>query len=349
MGRLITVSNNDSGSNAKAKISFDIKNVKKTADTEGEPSAKQPVFSIKSGQTDQAGKAEENPGTPVNQNPVSQQPVFDIHTDTEQENGDDSVSIASNSLTNAESAPQITVQSKMPDSSVTDLESQAITLTRDDLKKSLTLAQDFSSASAQTSESLEEKEVQNSEINSENTESPLDSLMALNQELSKLQQELDANSLSLASNNSESETPNVEQSLTREAYRSSVSKTQNEQESIETNESTLAQSQESQVARPQPPRPPKIDGEKVKPIFATPEEEQSKAKQPKVEWNGPQVQRKKEQQPSRAESHPSSRVQNTTSHSRSASRRADNHQPKKQSGVLGKSFLAMLGFGQKDE
>ena len=40
MGRLITVSNNDSGSNAKAKISFDIKNVKKTADTEGEPSAK---------------------------------------------------------------------------------------------------------------------------------------------------------------------------------------------------------------------------------------------------------------------------------------------------------------------
>ena len=29
MGRLITVSNNDSGSNAKAKISFDIKNVKK--------------------------------------------------------------------------------------------------------------------------------------------------------------------------------------------------------------------------------------------------------------------------------------------------------------------------------
>lgn len=109
MGRLITVSNNDSGSNAKAKISFDIKNVKKTADTEGEPSAKQPVFSIKSGQTDQAGKAEENPGTPVNQNPVSQQPVFDIHTDTEQENGDDSVSIASNSLTNAESAPQITV------------------------------------------------------------------------------------------------------------------------------------------------------------------------------------------------------------------------------------------------
>lgn len=220
MGRLITVSNNDSGSNAKAKVSFDIKNVKKTADTEGEPSAKQPVFSIKSGQTDQAGKAEENPGTPVNQNPVSQQPVFDIHTDTEQENGDDSVSIASNSLTNAESAPQITVQSKVPDSSVTDLESQAITLTRDDLKKSLTLAQDFSSASAQTSESLEEKEVQNSEINSENTESPLDSLMALNQELSKLQQELDANSLSLASNNSESETPNVEQSLTREAYRS---------------------------------------------------------------------------------------------------------------------------------
>ena len=176
---------------------------------------------------------------------------------------------------NAESAPQITVQSKVPDSSATDLESQAITLTRDDLKKSLTLAQDFSSASVQTSESIEEKEVQNSEINSENTESPLDSLMALNQELSKLQQELDANSLSLASNDSESETPNVEQSLTREAYRSSVSETQNEQE--------------SQVARPQPPRPPKIDGEKVKPIFTTPEEEQSKAKQPKVEWNGPQV------------------------------------------------------------
>lgn len=47
MGRLITVSNNDSGSNAKAKISFDIKNVKKTADTEGEPSAKQPVFRLK--------------------------------------------------------------------------------------------------------------------------------------------------------------------------------------------------------------------------------------------------------------------------------------------------------------
>lgn len=41
MGRLITVSNNDSGSNAKAKISFDIKNVKKTADTEREPEVQQ--------------------------------------------------------------------------------------------------------------------------------------------------------------------------------------------------------------------------------------------------------------------------------------------------------------------
>lgn len=349
MGRLITVSNNDSGSNAKAKISFDINNAKKTANTEEGSSAKRPVFSIENGQTDQAGTDEKNLETSGKQALVSKQPVFDIHTDTEQENGDDSVSIASNSLTNAESAPQITVQSKVPDSSATYLESQAITLTRDDLKQSLTLAQDFSSASAQMSESLEEKEVQNSEINSENTESPLDSLMALNQELSKLQQELDANSLSLASNNSESETPNVEQSLTREAYRSSVSETQNEQESIETNESTLAQSQESQVARPQPPRPPKIDGEKVKPIFATPEEEQSKSKQPKVEWNGPQVQRKKEQQSSRVETQSSSRVQNTTSHSRSASRRTNNHQSKKQSGVLGKSFLAMLGFGQKDE
>lgn len=84
MGRLITVSNNDSGSNAKAKISFDIKNVKKTADTEEGSLAKRPVFSIKSSQTDQAGTAEENPETPGNQTPVSQRPVFDIHTDAEQ-------------------------------------------------------------------------------------------------------------------------------------------------------------------------------------------------------------------------------------------------------------------------
>lgn len=47
MGRLITVSNNDSGSNAKAKISFDIKNVKKTADTEEGSLAKRPVFRLK--------------------------------------------------------------------------------------------------------------------------------------------------------------------------------------------------------------------------------------------------------------------------------------------------------------
>lgn len=46
-----------------------------------------PFFSIKSSQTDQAGTAEENPETSGNQNPVSQRPVFDIHTDAEQENG----------------------------------------------------------------------------------------------------------------------------------------------------------------------------------------------------------------------------------------------------------------------
>lgn len=58
MGRLITVSNNDSGSNAKAKISFDINNAKKTANTEEGSSAKRPVFSIENGQTDQAGTDE---------------------------------------------------------------------------------------------------------------------------------------------------------------------------------------------------------------------------------------------------------------------------------------------------
>lgn len=347
MGRLITVSNNDSGSNAKAKISFDIKNVKKTADTEEGSLAKRPVFSIKSSQTDQAGTAEENPETPGNQTPVSQRPVFDIHTDAEQKNGGDSVSVSSDSLMNAEAAPQITVQSKVPESSVDgDFGSQAISLTSNDLK---TASQGFSLATSRDPESLETEESQSSEINSEDMGSSLDSLMSLNQELSKLQQELDANSLSLASNNSKIETTNVEQSLTREAYRSSVSEVQSGQEEIKSDESTVAQSQESQVARPQPPRPQKNGGEKVKPLFTTPEEEQNKEKQPKVEWNGPQVQRREERKPSRAESRPSSRTKSSVNHSRSASRRTSNHQSKKQSGVLGKSFLAMLGFGQKDK
>ena len=162
MGRLITVSNNDSGSNAKAKISFDIKNVKKTADTEEGSLAKRPVFSIKSSQTDQAGTAEENPETPGNQTPVSQRPVFDIHTDAEQKNGGDSVSVSSDSLMNAEAAPQITVQSKVPESSVDgDFGSQAISLTSDDLK---TASQGFSLATSRDPESLETEESQSSEI-----------------------------------------------------------------------------------------------------------------------------------------------------------------------------------------
>lgn len=235
----------------------------------------------------------------------------------------------------------------MPESSADgDFGSQAISLTSEDLK---TTSQDFSLATSREPESLEAKESQTSEINSEDMGSSLDSLMSLNQELSKLQQELDANSLSLASNNSKIETTNVEQSLTREAYRSSVSEVQNGQEGTKSDESTVAQSQESQVTRPQPPRPQKDDGEKVKPIFTTPEENQNKEKQPKVEWNGSQVQRREERQPSRAESHPSPRTESSVNHSRSASRRTSNHQSKKQSGVLGKSFLAMLGSGQKDE
>ena len=175
MGRLITVSNNDSGSNAKAKISFDIKNVKKTADTEEGSLAKRPVFSIKSSQTDQAGTAEENPETPGNQTPVSQRPVFDIHTDAEQKNGGDSVSVSSDSLMNAEAAPQITVQSKVPESSVDgDFGSQAISLTSDDLK---TASQGFSLATSRDPESLETEESQSSEINSEDMGSSLDSLL----------------------------------------------------------------------------------------------------------------------------------------------------------------------------
>ena len=230
----------------------------------------------------------------------------------------------------------------MPESSADgDFGSQAISLTSEDLK---TTSQDFSLATSREPESLEAKESQTSEINSEDMGSSLDSLMSLNQELSKLQQELDANSLSLASNNSKIETTNVEQSLTREAYRSSVSEVQNGQEGTKSDESTVAQSQESQVTRPQTD-----DGEKVKPIFTTPEENQNKEKQPKVEWNGPQVQRREERQPSRAESHPSPRTESSVNHSRSASRRTSNHQSKKQSGVLGKSFLAMLGSVQKDE
>lgn len=237
--------------------------------------------------------------------------------------GGDSVSVSSDSLMNAEAAPQIKVQSKVPESSVDgDFESQAISLTSDDLK---TTSQGFSLATSRDPESLETEESQSSEINSENMGSSLDSLMSLNQELSKLQQELNANSLSLASNNSEIETTNVEQSLTREAYRSSVSEVQSGQEGTKSDESTVAQSQGSQVTRPQPPRPQKNDEEKVKPLFTTPEEDQNKKKQPKVEWNGPQVQRRDERQSSRAESHPSSRIESSANHLRSASRRTSNH------------------------
>lgn len=326
------MSNNDSKSSAQTKISFDINNIKKPVDTKKNTSAKKPLFSIKREQTELTASAKKSSEMINRQAPTSERPVFDIHPDTKpQKNDGDSVSAMNDSSSNAEPVPKITVQGQVPDFSANiTAESQMTSLASDSLKSSLTnTGSNYSSATSQMSASVGSEEQE-----SENVDSSLDSLTSLNQALAKLQQKLDANSLSLAANNSANAATNVEESLTREAYQSSVSTIRSEEASIKTEESE----QLDQTAQPQPPRPPKIDDEKVTPIFVTPEE--NKSKQSTVEWNGPQVQKGEEQQSS-YETRSSSQT-NAEHYSRETNR--PKHHSKKKSGVLGKSFLAMLGI-----
>lgn len=346
------MSKNDSGSNTKKKISFDINNVEKPVNKVNSSSVKAPVFSIKNDRTESAAPAEAGLKVSASQAPASEQPVFEIHNDTEpQKSNDASVVTTSGSLANAEVAPRITIQSKIPDSPADSVSgSQTVSLTSSNAEMSLTQStQDSLSVTSQTSTSLTAKEAQPSTINSASTETSLDSLMSLNQELEELQRKLDANSLAIASNNSEIAAVTEKQSLslTREAYRDSVSVTQSERESIETFQPGESRSKSGHVSRPRPPRPQKTSEERVEPLFVTPEKEQTKEKQPKVEWNGPQVPTRKEAESFRIETATSSATRSATSHSRSA--RRENRQPQKKSGILGKSFLAMLGFGRKDD
>lgn len=329
----------DSGNkNVKKKISFDINSAKAAGDASTESSsATMPVFSIKKKHADSAKTAEKSGA--IRHEPTSDRPVFEIHGDTKSQASAQSEVPVSDST-----KPKITVQSiipptsesNAPESQESDGESEVVggtpSLSEESIEASL---EPSISVATEMSESLDPQ------ANAESVEGSVDYMTSLNIELKKLQRELDASSISLTPESESATVTNEGQSLTREAYRGSLDETVNEQSETSITESL----EQSQPTAPRPPRPQK--DEKVEPIFAEPEKDETAKRQPKVEWNGPQVQREEQPKP-KTEPHRSVHAHTETRHSSRISSRA-HRKPEKQSGVLGKSFLAMLGLGNKDE
>ncbi|MBB1085612.1 hypothetical protein [Limosilactobacillus fastidiosus] len=325
------MNNNGSDSDNKSvkkKISFEINSTKVVGNTSAESSpATMPVFSIKKKQAVSAVTDEKL--IDGSHEPTGVQPVFEIYGNTKLQEPVKTEVPASGST-----RPKITVQSIIPpvaDSGVSESQESNVSSKTSNI-------QSFSLATS-TSVVTETSESSGIQANVASLADSVDDMTSLNMEIEKLQQELDANSISLAPG-SESETLISEkQSLT---HSSSLDEKLNEQ--FKTNVAGSVERSQTTVA--QPPHPQEDAAEKVEPIFTEPENDETERKLPKVEWNGPKVQHG-ERTKLNAEQHRSTQAYTKSRHSSRVSR--VHRKPKKQSGVLGKSFLAMLGLGSKNE
>lgn len=363
MGRLITVNNNSSDSdnkNAKKKISFDINSVKEqTADDSESSATKMPVFSIRKPEAKSAGTAEKKSEIENSQAPTSEQPVFEIHDDNQSQESNDASALSSNSPASAapvvddEATPQITVQSKIPADS-NDAESENPKSDLDlpnDEEKSQPEVSSTSSEVVEANSSATEDQTSATGTDSDNIKASLDSIDSLTRNIAEIQKRLDAAAASAASTSNSptmlrndnsssagsadfSAPTNDSKPMTREAYRNSLNAVQNSEENFV--EPKEEQPRGSHVARPHSSSPKKM--EQAGPIIISPDGKEES--QLRIRWSGPET-KPEEKQPVKKVEH------RETSHQQSVTRRSSHHAKQKQSGVLGKSFLAMFGIGNK--
>jgi hypothetical protein len=345
------VNNHGSDSDNKKKISFDINTVKGADVTSNsdDSSAGMPVFSIKKGKAQPKKAATDAADSGENQVVASDEPVFEIKDESQQMST--AVSAASSSSTDsaAEAQPQITVQSKIPAAPVSPesaADSLSVNIPEPEPANTESLTSDTNS-SVQEAASLatptepvnssETVEDDNSAADDESEEPSIEQLLAdidsINQELGSVSPALNDLSDSNTTTVKASENP---AQATREAYERALDAV----DSGENEPEYVTEPEFNPASQAQTPHTEKV--EKVEPALETPESDQPQRKQSKVEWNGPQVQHERTR-----EHHVRERPAVTSEHPRTVSRKQ--YKEKKQSGVLGKSFLAMLGIGNKDK
>lgn len=344
------MNNNGSDSDNKKKISFDINTVKgaDVTSSSDDSSAEMPVFSIKKGKTESEKAAADASDSGENQVVTSDEPVFEIKNES-QTNTADSAASSSSTDSAAEAQPQITVQSKIPAAPVSSesaTDSLSVNIPEPEPASTESLASGIDSSVQEAAslatptepvDSSETVEDDNSAADDESEEPSIEQLLA---DIDSIDQEL--GSVSPVLNDlSDSNTTTVKTSenpaqATREAYERALDAV----DSGENEPEYVTEPEFNPASQAQTPHSKKV--EKVEPVLETPESDQPQRKQSKVEWNGPQTQHEETR-----EHHVRERPAVTSEHPRTASRKQ--YREKKQSGVLGKSFLAMLGIGNKDK